>query len=75
MRDQAGLIDKHFPKLNRSLTGYDLAHIRDENGHFGLNAILCGSEGTLGLLAEAKLKGRNRCITASLVNHSFEQAG
>src|SRR5215212_5792704 len=39
VRDQADLIDKHFPKLNRSLTGYDLAHIR-ENGRFNLNAIL-----------------------------------
>src|SRR3954463_1072087 len=28
-RDQADLIDTHFPKLNRSLTGYDLAHIRE----------------------------------------------
>src|SRR5215211_3912503 len=54
-RDQADLIARHFPALNRSLTGYDLAHIRDENGRFDLNAILCGSEGTLGLLAEAKL--------------------
>jgi FAD/FMN-containing dehydrogenase len=54
-RDQADLIARHFPKLNRSLTGYDLAHIRDGDGRFDLNAILCGSEGTLGLLAEAKL--------------------
>ena len=54
-RDQADLIARHFPSLNRSLTGYDLAHIRDGDGRFDLNAILCGSEGTLGLLAEAKL--------------------
>ena len=54
-REQAGLIATHFPKLNRCLTGYDLAHIRDAQGRFNLNAILCGSEGTLALLAEAKL--------------------
>jgi FAD/FMN-containing dehydrogenase/Fe-S oxidoreductase len=54
-REQADLIAAHFPKLNRSLTGYDLAHIRDEEGRFDLNSILCGSEGTLVLLAEAKL--------------------
>src|SRR4051812_21572725 len=54
-REQAGLIATHFPKLNRSLTGYDLAHIRDAEGRFNLNAILCGSEGTLVFLAEAKL--------------------
>ena len=66
-RDQADLIEKHFPKLNRSLTGYDLAHIR-ENGRFNLNAILCGSEGTLGLLAEAKLNVLPIPTHSALVN-------
>ena len=54
-REQAALIASHFPKLNRCLTGYDLAHIRDERGRFNLNSILCGAEGTLGFVAEAKL--------------------
>ena len=49
------MIERHFPKLNRSLTGYDLAHIRDNNGKFNLNSILCGSEGSLGFITEAKL--------------------
>jgi FAD/FMN-containing dehydrogenase/Fe-S oxidoreductase len=44
-----------FPALNRCLTGYDLAHIRNDNDEFDLNSILCGSEGTLGFIAEAKL--------------------
>jgi len=51
----AALIDQHFPKLNRCLTGYDLAHIRDAQGRFNLNSILCGAEGSLGFVAEAKL--------------------
>src|SRR3954449_3737496 len=67
VRDQADLIATHFPKLNRSLTGYDLAHIR-ENGRFNLNAILCGSEGTLGLLAEAKLNVLPIPTHSALVN-------
>jgi len=54
-QSQQSLIDEVFPPLNRCLTGYDLAHIRDEHGHFNLNNILCGSEGTLGFIAEAKL--------------------
>jgi FAD/FMN-containing dehydrogenase/Fe-S oxidoreductase len=54
-REQSDLIATHFPKLNRCLTGYDLAHIRDDRGRFNLNSILCGSEGTLALVAEAKL--------------------
>jgi len=48
-------IQARFPKLNRCLTGYDLAHIRDDKGLFNLNNILCGSEGTLGFIAEARL--------------------
>lgn len=44
-----------FPRLNRNLTGYDLANIRNSQGQFDLNAILCGSEGTLALISEIKV--------------------
>ena len=54
-RGNAALVAERFPKLNRCLTGYDLAHVRRPDGRFDLNAILCGSEGTLGFLAEATL--------------------
>ncbi|MGN0921958.1 MAG: FAD-binding and (Fe-S)-binding domain-containing protein [Cellvibrio sp.] len=54
-KQYSDLIDEKFPKLNRCLTGYDLAHIRDEQGRFNLNNILCGSEGTLGFISEAKI--------------------
>lgn len=53
--DNAALIEEIFPKLNRCLTGYDLAHVRDEDGRFDLKSVLCGSEGTLALIAEARL--------------------
>ena len=71
-RDKAELIDRHFPKLNRSLTGYDLAHIRDERGRFNLNAILCGSEGTLGFLVEAKLNVLPIPTHSALVNVRYD---
>jgi FAD/FMN-containing dehydrogenase/Fe-S oxidoreductase len=54
-RDHAALIDRVFPKLNRFLTGYDLAHLRTADGGLNLNAVLCGAEGTLALIAEAEL--------------------
>lgn len=54
-KEHHALIDEKFPKLNRCLTGYDLAHIRDQQKRFNLNNILCGSEGTLGFITEAKL--------------------
>lgn len=48
------LIQKSFPELNRSLTGYDLPNLLTETS-FDMNSILCGSEGTLGFIAEATL--------------------
>jgi len=52
---QAELIESVFPKLNRCLTGYDLAHLRDDQGRFNLNSVMCGAEGSLGFVVEAKL--------------------
>ncbi|OHV12956.1 FAD-binding and (Fe-S)-binding domain-containing protein [Kushneria phosphatilytica] len=61
-RTARNIIDTHsktiaecFPPLNRCLTGYDLAHLRDEQGRLDLNSLLCGSEGSLGFIAEATL--------------------
>lgn len=54
-REKAELIEARFPKLNRCLTGYDLAHLREADGRFNLNSVLCGAEGSLGLIVEAKL--------------------
>ena len=53
---QRELIEATFPPLNRCLTGYDLAHLRDDEGQLNLNSLLCGSEGSLGFLNEAVLK-------------------
>ncbi|GEN25958.1 FAD-linked oxidase [Halomonas cupida] len=52
---QRQLIEDIFPPLNRCLTGYDLAHLREEDGRFNLNSVLCGAEGSLALTNEALL--------------------
>lgn len=67
-REKRERIDAVFPKLNRYMTGYDLAHIRREDGRFDLNAILCGSEGTLAVIAEAELNLLPLPAAAALVN-------
>lgn len=75
--DNAELIESRFPKLNRCLTGYDLAHLRDAQGEFNLNSLLCGSEGTLAFIAEAKLNLLPIPKFSALINlqyHSFNDA-
>lgn len=53
--DKAELIEAKFPRLNRCLTGYDLAHLREADGRFNLSSVLCGAEGSLGFVVEARL--------------------
>ncbi|MET0205479.1 MAG: FAD-linked oxidase C-terminal domain-containing protein, partial [Casimicrobiaceae bacterium] len=53
--EDAALIAERFPPLNRCVTGYDLPHLRDDTGRFNLNAVLCGAEGTLAIVTEAKV--------------------
>lgn len=65
---EAERIAEHFPKLNRCLTGYDLAHLRTDQGAFDLNSLLCGSEGTLGFVVEATLNVLPMPRHACLVN-------
>ncbi len=70
--ENSDLIDQKFPKLNRCLTGYDLAHIHDENGQFNLNSVLCGGEGSLAFIAEAKLNVLPIPKYAALVNIKYD---
>lgn len=48
-------IQARFPPLNRCLTGYDLAHLRTDEGALDLRALFCGAEGSLGFITEATL--------------------
>lgn len=49
-------IEATFPKLNRFLTGYDLKHLyQPDTDTLDVSRVLCGSEGSLGFLTEARL--------------------
>lgn len=55
-RDKRQQILDKFPPLNRFLTGYDLKNVfDDELNRFDIGRLLCGAEGSLAFIAEAKL--------------------
>jgi FAD/FMN-containing dehydrogenase/Fe-S oxidoreductase len=54
---QRDTITRTFPKLLRHMTGYNLAHMASADGaSVDLAQLYAGSEGSLGVLTEAKLK-------------------
>ncbi|MCJ0764223.1 D-2-hydroxyglutarate dehydrogenase YdiJ [Variovorax terrae] len=55
-QDDAELIAQRFPRLNRCVTGYDLVHLCDCNGRFDLSSVICGAEGSLAFVTEAKVR-------------------
>jgi len=71
-QEKRPLIEQTFPKLNRYLTGYDLAHLRTDDGGINANSVLCGSEGTLAMIAEAELNLLPIPAHAALVNIRYD---
>ncbi|MDP6968758.1 MAG: FAD-binding and (Fe-S)-binding domain-containing protein [Gammaproteobacteria bacterium] len=55
VQTKAGLIAQVFPQLNRFMTGYNLAHV-EQDETFNLGALICGSEGTLAMVSELTLR-------------------
>lgn len=72
-REQRALILEKFPRLNRFLTGYDLRHVlSDDMQTFDLTRILCGAEGTLAFITEARLDITRIPKVRRLVNIKYD---
>ncbi len=71
-QDDAELIEERFPKLNRCVTGYDLVHLCDCEGRFDLSTVICGAEGTLAFVTEAKVKLTPVPRFTALINIRYE---
>lgn len=62
-----------FPPLNRFLTGYDLKNALDEQSdEFNLTRVLCGAEGSLVFITEAKLNLTPIPKARTLVNVKYD---
>lgn len=61
-----------FPPLNRFLTGYDLKNAIDDEGEFQFTRLLCGAEGSLAFITEAKLNLTPLPKARALVNLKFD---
>lgn len=77
-RDKREQIVARFPPLNRFLTGYDLKNaISEESGAFNITRVLCGAEGSLAFITEAKLNLTPIPKARTLINvkyNSFDSA-
>ncbi|UXI00184.1 FAD-binding and (Fe-S)-binding domain-containing protein [Photobacterium sp. TY1-4] len=72
-RDKRQQILDKFPPLNRFLTGYDLKHGYDEAmSQFDIARLLCGAEGSLAFIAEAKLNITPIPKSRTLVNIKYD---
>ncbi len=72
-RDNRQLVLDKFPKINRFLTGYDLRHVlSDDLQQVDLTRLLCGSEGTLAFITEARLDITRIPKVRQLVNIKYD---
>ncbi|MGF1714455.1 FAD-binding oxidoreductase [Photobacterium chitinilyticum] len=72
-RDKRQQIIDKFPPLNRFLTGYDLNNVFDEElTEFDIARLLCGAEGSLAFIAEAKLNITPIPKSRTLVNIKYD---
>ncbi|MCW8329683.1 FAD-binding oxidoreductase [Photobacterium sp. SDRW27] len=72
-RDKRQQIIEKFPQLNRFLTGYDLKNVFDDTvTSFDIARLLCGAEGSLAFIAEAKLNITPIPKSRALVNIKYD---
>ncbi|WP_058119658.1 FAD-binding and (Fe-S)-binding domain-containing protein [Photobacterium kishitanii] len=72
-RDKRQQILAKFPQLNRFLTGYDLKNVYDDQlQQFDIARLLCGAEGSLAFIAEAKLNITPIPKSRTLVNIKYD---
>lgn len=59
LEDNKELIAQYKSNLSKNSSGYDIWSIKDKQGNFDLTPLFVGSQGTLGIISEAKLELEN----------------
>ncbi|TMO82293.1 hypothetical protein CWC16_00575 [Pseudoalteromonas sp. S3776] len=72
LNERQAILEK-FPRLNRFLTGYDLEHVlSDDLQTFDMSRLITGSEGSLGIVTEAKLNLTPIAEFKTLINIKYD---
>ena len=72
VNERAAILEK-FPRLNRFLTGYDLEHVlSDDLLTFDMSRLITGSEGSLGIVTQAKLNLTPIAEFKTLINIKYD---
>lgn len=59
LTDNKQLIEKTMPKVTKNSSGYNIWDIKDKDGSVDLTPLFVGSQGTLGIITEAKLEAES----------------
>ena len=59
LADNKSLIEKTIPKVTKNSAGYNIWDIKDKDGSVDLTPLFVGSQGTLGIVTEAKLEAES----------------
>lgn len=66
------LLEQNKPLTNKNAAGYDLWGIRDKDGSVDLTSLFVGSQGTLGIVTEAKIESEAYNPKTTLIAAMFD---